>query len=167
MDNLEIMVQLGLVVFAAVVTLIAALIDVRKFIIPNWCSLAVFVTGVAFAYFSGSLVTSFAVGLALFFAGAILFQMGFAGGGDVKLLAAAGVWAGVAGVFDLLLLVALGGGVLSVVYMAVGAISLKRRGELVSIWTLLRHNVPYGVAICAGAFYFFVRIIVQLVGSEV
>jgi Flp pilus assembly protein protease CpaA len=61
-DNLEIMVQLALVVFAAAVTLVAALIDIRKFIIPNWCSLAVFVTGVAFAYFSGSLVTSFAVG---------------------------------------------------------------------------------------------------------
>lgn len=167
MDNLEIMVQLALVVFAAAVTLVAALIDIRKFIIPNWCSLAVFVSGLVFAYFSGLFVTSLAVGVALFFAGAILFQFGLAGGGDVKLLAATGVWAGLSGVFELLLLTALGGGVLSLIYMLSGAVVLKRKGEPVSAGVLLKQSVPYGVAICAGGFYFFVRFIVQLLGSEV
>jgi prepilin peptidase CpaA len=80
------------------------------------------------------------VGMAVLAVGILLFARGWVGGGDVKLLASASVWAGPALVFDLLVIMALSGGVLAVLVMLRGRNDAKRA-------------LPYGIAIAAGGVY--------------
>jgi len=90
----------------------------------------------------------FAVGFALFAAKAV-------GGGDVKLLAAAALWAGPGMILDFLLVAAITGGALALV-MATGArFSVARVCEMCGAVPLrdavLGSAVPYGIAIATGA----------------
>ena len=97
-----------------------------------------------------SLVGGLAAGCAgaVFVAGALLFSRGFIGGGDVKLLTAATLWAGPSLTPALLIVTGLLGGVLTIVLVAPLAMGVRR---------LMRHPhgglgpVPYGVAIAAAA----------------
>ena len=91
---------------------VAAFEDFRRLVIPNGvviglCVLWPFQLAAAPG---ASLITGMAAigcGFAVFFAGALLFSRGLIGGGDVKLLAAATLWAGPGGTLPLLLLTGL------------------------------------------------------------
>ena len=64
------------------------------------------------------------------------------GGGDVKLMAAVGAWAGVKQVAPILLAAALAGGALAIVYMiADGTVSRTLR----NIFILIRHHLRSGI----------------------
>jgi prepilin peptidase CpaA len=80
-----------------------------------------------------------------------MFAAGKLGGGDVKLLASAGLWFDLAGALWLLVAVALAGGVLALLVLVLRTIdwSDEKRRRVV----LLRPGggIPYGVAIAAGA----------------
>lgn len=95
-----------------------------------------------------------AVGAAALAGGMLLWRLGSFGAGDAKLLAAGMLWAGPAGAFDLLLAMAVVGGGLALVqatplrFVAAGLASLLFRG---SGEAFLRPQVPYGIAIAAGA----------------
>lgn len=87
--------------------------------------------------------------------GAVLFSRGWIGGGDVKLLAAAALWAGAEALPPLLLLTGLIGGLLALLFLTpLGAwITATRDAEPRRVSA---HNprmggtpVPYGVAIAA------------------
>lgn len=100
----------------------------------------------------------------------VLFLVGGMGGGDVKLMAAVGAWAGANETVALLIATALAGGVLALVYM----LHHKRvLATLANTLELIRHHltsglrphpvlnvqepgmirVPYGLAIALGALY--------------
>jgi prepilin peptidase CpaA len=95
--------------------------------------------------------------LAVFLAGALLFARGYLGGGDVKLLSAAALWAGPAGLPTLLLLTAVFGGALALFLL------LPLGGQLATSARLmlgqpalpaphgLAMPIPYGVAIAGAA----------------
>ena len=96
-----------------------------------------------------------ALGAGVFVAGFVLHALGYLGGGDAKLLAANAPWMGWPGLMDFLLLVALFGGLLALIF------AIVRHGALVfPQWLMDRswfsrllergRGVPYGVAICAG-----------------
>src|SRR5262249_18357991 len=94
----------------------------------------------------------------------VVYQRGWMGGGDVKLLVALAVGLPVTGVVQLLVATALAGGVLALVHvmmrllpsprLAPAGSSLLRRVYAVERWRHLRHApLPYGVAIACGGIW--------------
>ena len=92
-----------------------------------------------------------------FSVGAVLFARGYLGGGDVKLLSAATLWAGPAGTPELLMLTGVLGGALALfLLMPFGTqIAAAARGMLgqppIDTGRGLAMPVPYGVAIAGAA----------------
>ncbi len=100
----------------------------------------------------------------------LLFLVGGMGGGDVKLMAAVGAWAGTALTVTILIATAIAGGILAVLYMV---LHRRVRATLLNTLELIRHHltsglqphpvlnvrepgtmrVPYGVAIAMGTLY--------------
>src|SRR5712672_4818783 len=149
---------IALPVFAAVMA-IAAYEDFRRLVIPNLLPAILCVAWpVHFAAVPSLFGAMTAIGcaLAVFIVGAALFARGFLGGGDVKLLTAATLWAGAAGTPSLLVLTGLLGGVLTLfLLMPFGAqLAEASRAFLAPSAISADHDaaksVPYGVAI-AGA----------------
>jgi prepilin peptidase CpaA len=118
--------------------------------------------------------TTFGLAVVTFLVLALLCMAGKLGGGDVKLLAASVLLVGASSFFDFLLLTALAGGVLSLVYIAAflilkvlpaspaaAATSVSSRKTLITrihlLWRierrriLRRSSIPYGVAISGGS----------------
>jgi len=100
----------------------------------------------------------------------VLFVVGAMGGGDVKLIASVGAWAGSANVVPVLLAAALAGGLLAILYMVFG------QGIRQTFWNILdlihfrltsgfephpvlnvreagSMHVPFGVAIAMGTLF--------------
>lgn len=131
----------------------AAIGDVRNYLIPNWISIAVAALYPVYVLLHPQPLdwsTGILVALSLFGAGFLLHAMGVMGGGDVKLLAAAGLWAGTQYLMPLLLIMVLSGGVLAVVLMIV-----RHRRARVRKFRVRpakgEGQLPYGVAIAAGS----------------
>ncbi len=158
---------------AVLVASAGAVSDARSARIPNWLT---------YSGLSAALLLRFAVlgwgGLKSGVAGMlaagglflILFVMGAMGGGDMKLMATVGAWVGSAQVVTIVLVAALAGGFLAVLYIIFG-----RRGrqtlwnlvELIRFWLTSgfqphpelnvresgSQRVPFGVAIAMAALY--------------
>ena len=131
-----------LVAILAAMLIIVAAGDLRNRLIPNWLNLAIALTAIPFWWLSGyalwpdiAIQIGLAAGLFMFFA--ILFHLGMMGGGDVKLLAALGLWLPLASMVKLLVIMSIAGGVLTLVMLA-----RKWRASSEE-----KTEVPYGVAI--------------------
>jgi len=144
----------------AVVMAAAAFEDFRRLVIPNQLTILLSVLWPIYFAFSPSLYGALgAIGcaVAVFLVGAVLFARGWLGGGDVKLLAAATLWAGPADTPALLMLTAvLGGGLALFLLMPFGSqMSLAARAMLgqpaIPAESGLAAPVPYGVAIAGAA----------------
>ena len=99
---------------------------------------------------------SVACAAGLFALGAAAFAARILGGGDVKLLAAIGLFAGPAGTLDLLLVTALTGGVLGIAVLAGAPIGpASNPGE-----ATLHRKLPYGPAIAVGGLWVATRLAV-------
>jgi prepilin peptidase CpaA len=127
----------------------AAVADSRRLIIPDRYALAVVVAFAAAALGRPLAETGLGVltGLAVFAIGAVLFARGWLGGGDVKLIAAAALWAGPSGLALLLQVTAFAGAALALVML----VRLRRRTP--GGWAMqapLAAPMPFGVAIAAG-----------------
>ena len=141
-------------------TIAAALSDLREFRIPNKISLALLALYPLHVLVSPTpvdwLMALMAASL-VFAAGLTLFFCGLVGGGDVKFLAATSLWAGSTLTPKLLLVMALAGGALGLMALAVQNIRRYRAtgivGVIVPDTTVAAPKLPYGVAIAAGAFY--------------
>ncbi|HRK96145.1 MAG TPA: prepilin peptidase [Rhodospirillales bacterium] len=96
-----------------------------------------------------------AAAAAVFAFGLIPFCLGLMGGGDVKLMAAAALWAGPAGAVDFVLVTTFLGGVMALVmvspYRFAVAVGLSRIGRDDIGTVLMGRVIPYAVAIAAGA----------------
>lgn len=138
----------------------AAVEDFRRFVIPNVVTAGLCLLWPLYFAASPSLsgaLWSLGCGIGVFTVGAVLFARGYLGGGDVKLLSAAALWAGPAGTPSLLLLTGLLGGALALFLImplgsqlaaAVRATVSRRPAE---IEATMPNPVPYGVAIAAAA----------------
>ena len=81
--------------------------------------------------------------------GTLLFSSGKMGGGDVKLLAALGLWCDITGALNLLLGVFLSGGLLAI--LIIGARMVAPAGNSSRVVVMRRGSgIPYGIAIAAG-----------------
>ena len=150
---------LVVLVFASVMA-VAAFEDFRRFVIPNLLPIVLCVLWPVYFAFAPSFygaVSSIGCALAVFLVGAVLFARGWLGGGDVKLLSAAVLWAGPAGTPALLMLTGVLGGALALfLLMPFGSqITMAIRALLgqpaVSTERGMATPVPYGVAIAGAA----------------
>ena len=144
----------------AVALLAAAIEDTVRLRISNITSLAVVLCALiamAFHGFQVSLWQNAVVFVAVLAFGTVAFANNLFGGGDVKLLAATGLWMSLSGAVWLLAAVFIAGGLVAVAFILVrlGRGSRpKRKGG---------NRIPYGVAIATGALYVLG---VQFAGGE-
>lgn len=149
----------ALLAFAALM-LLAALEDLRRLVIPNVLTLSLCVLWPLYALGTPTLfdtLGSLACALLVFLAGALLFSRGFIGGGDVKLLAVAVLWAGPGKIVPLLLVTGVLGGMLALLLLIPPGAHLATLARAkfgpgdASIKSGLATPVPYGIAIAAAA----------------
>jgi prepilin peptidase CpaA len=149
-------------VLAAITLLLASGHDLAFRTVPNWMPVVLLLDGILLRFMGGTLVPGLLAGLLVLLAGAFCWRRGWLGGGDVKLLAATAVLVPPSLVINLLLDVALAGGVLAMIYLAMarlvaspagiarppGLFRRIRRAELYRVRR--RGSLPYASAIAAG-----------------
>lgn len=151
------MISLGGFVTTALCLLLmlAAVVDIWRLRIPNVFPIAILLLFPLWIYHAGwtpTLWQNAAVLLMIFFGGALVFSRGWLGGGDVKLLAAIALWFDFRGAAALFLFVAIGGALLSILFILLRRIvpaRLTNEGNILSLKA--RGPIPYGVAIAGGA----------------
>jgi prepilin peptidase CpaA len=145
--------------------LYVATIDIATRLIRNEICLALALLGIAGQFASPMQVAESLIAatiLLLLLLG--IYQRGWIGGGDVKLLVALAVGLPLMGVVQLLTITALAGGVLALVHLmmrmlpyprlAPAGSSLVHRVYAIERWRHLRHApLPYGVAIACGGIW--------------
>lgn len=134
--------QYGLLCALAIALLIAAFTDIRSRRIANWLNGAIALGAPLYWYASDlalwpDVAWQFGVALATFAVLSILFAIRAMGGGDVKLLTALALWIPPLAYLNLLTMMALLGGVLTIGF---------------GMWHIYRRQkdkltIPYGVAI--------------------
>jgi prepilin peptidase CpaA len=148
-------------VLLACFVIIAAVLDMVSFRIPNVLCGLVLVTFLAAAYISNDVtpLPHLYAGMGMLVLGIGLFYFNIMGGGDVKLLTVVALWLGLTNLGSLILATALIGGVLGG-FLLIGRALLHRALPVASIPNLdaypaLKRNgpVPYGVAIALGTLY--------------
>ncbi|WEK48082.1 MAG: prepilin peptidase [Candidatus Andeanibacterium colombiense] len=142
------LIQYVLLAMLAIGLLIAAFTDIRSRQIANWLNIAIALGAPLYWWASGialwpDVAIQLGVAAATFAALAILFALRAMGGGDVKLLAALALWIPPLQFLNLLVIMALVGGVLALTFGA---------------WHIARHRrdrlaIPYGVAIATGGLW--------------
>ena len=140
----------GLLAALAIALLVAAVTDLRRRQIDNWLNVAVAAAAPLFWLATGLSLGGVGWQLAMASGAFVIcggfFAMGWMGGGDVKLLTALALWIPPTQFLSLLIVMALVGGVLTLV---------------IGSWHIARHRrdrlaIPYGVAIAAGGLWVLV-----------
>ena len=152
--NLAVEAPQWLALIVAVLLLAAAVEDAVRLRISNIVVLLVLVGAIVAAAVTGpelSLWQNLLVFLGLLGIGTPMFAAGKLGGGDVKLLAAVGLWFDFVGALGMILAVVLAGGLLALVVLILRSFGWSE--EIRRRVVLLRPGggSPYGVAIAAGA----------------
>lgn len=132
---------------------VSAMEDLWRLQIEDWLSagvaigaaLAAATAGPVAALWQNMLLLSLVLGF-----GTLLFASGWMGGGDVKLLAASALWFDLASGAKMLLAVAIAGGLVSLIVMALRSLPLPSGLRQHIDWLRRDEGVPYGVAIAAG-----------------
>lgn len=151
-----------LVLLSAATLLGAVLNDIAFRTVPNWMPATLVALGIGIRTMDGGLTSGLLACVLILFGAGFCWRRGWLGGGDVKLLAACGVLAppGLSGV--MLLDVALAGGILALLYLALSQVvpapgeacpSGRLRGVLWAEHRRIhqRSPMPYASAIAAGA----------------
>jgi prepilin peptidase CpaA len=141
-------IEYGLLIALAIALVFAAFTDIRRRQIDNWLNAAIALTAPAFWWASGlslwpDVALQLGVALAAFAVLAGMFALKMMGGGDVKLLTALALWIPWDAFIQLLVVMAIAGGVLTIV---MGAWHVARRQTD-------RLAIPYGVAIAFGGLW--------------
>ncbi|WP_425066229.1 A24 family peptidase [Reyranella sp.] len=166
MPDLATFLQAGCLIALAGLLITAAWQDFRTLHIANGLSIAIAALFgvwaaaglVEEAYSFTTLGLSIACAGALFLVGAAAFAAGILGGGDVKLLAAVGLFAGPAQVVDLLLVTSITGGLLGVAALAGAPLGPVSGRGAATLRGRLRGRLPYGPAIAVGGLWVATRL---------
>jgi prepilin peptidase CpaA len=141
-------IHYGLLIALAIALVFAAFTDIRRRQIDNWLNGAIALGAPLFWWSSGlslwpEVALQIGVAIAAFALLAGLFALKMMGGGDVKLLTALALWVPWEIFLQLLMVMALAGGVLTIVMAGWHAIRRNRE----------RLAIPYGVAIAFGGLW--------------
>jgi len=155
---------------------LAAWWDLRHRRIPNEISLtivALWLGAVALGV-SGPKLAAIGTGMSLLVLGILAWRCGWLGGGDVKLIAALGLWAGPSHVDALLFGTALTGGILAVATWFAGRLSewppaglalamvdrlLPSTQFAPNVTSWRSQGLPYGIAVAAGGGWMVQRLL--------
>jgi len=159
--SLYVSVQTGCLIGFALLLLLAAWQDWRTMHIADGISLGIVAIFAVWAMSGVAAGTFLVIDLALalvcaagmFGLGTLAFAVGAMGGGDVKLAAAASLFAGPALILDFVTVTALVGGVLGVAILAGAPIGPVASTGGSTVRTRLRGNLPYGPAIALGGLW--------------
>ncbi|MGP1256812.1 MAG: A24 family peptidase [Kiloniellales bacterium] len=148
---------------AALALVIAAGSDVRRYMIPDTCSLVLLAGFFVYALSGatqGAWPLHLAVAVLVFLAGIGVFAAGLAGGGDVKLFAATALWAGPDLLAGLVVVMSLAGGLLAMAVLSrtwllrrVSPVSADQSAEA----SIAQQPIAYGLAIAVGGFFVLAR----------
>ena len=141
-------ISYGLLIALAIALLVAAFTDLRRRQIDNWLNALIALGAPVFWWSSGlalwpDVAIQLGVACAAFAVLAGLFALKVMGGGDVKLLTALALWITPYHFMELLLVMALAGGALTIVM--VGWHTIRRERD--------KLKIPYGVAIAFGGLW--------------
>jgi prepilin peptidase CpaA len=141
-------ISYGLLIALAIALLVAAFTDLKRRQIDNGLNLAIALGAPAFWWASGldlwpGVAMQMGVALAAFVVLAALFAFKVMGGGDVKLLTALALWIPLFQFLQLLVVMSLAGGALTI--FAVAWHVMRRQRDRIA--------VPYGVAIAFGGLW--------------
>lgn len=153
------MILIALSMSVAFLLILAGVIDFRSRLIPNWISLSIVL--LYFAFLAAQhlfvfpveplqVVSSLAVGVVVGILFTTLFVFKKLGGGDVKLITAMSFWAGLKGITAFLLMMALFGGLVALVYLIVARMRKTKKNKPISGSgnnTSGNMDIPYGIAI--------------------
>jgi len=143
----------GNLLVMALFGLIMASYDLASLRIPNALNALAACCGLVLALMAGgwsALPPALGGGLVAFGLMAIFFFLGAVGAGDVKALAALGIFVGPWGAVELFLCTVLCGGALAVLRV----LAARGPGGFRLGWVAAKGlNMPYGLAICAGALW--------------
>ncbi len=137
--------------------------------IPNWIPTSLLVAGVILRLRQGNLIPGICVAALLLTIVVVFWLRGFIGGGDMKLIPAVALALPPSEAFDFVLSVAIAGGVLALIYLALsffvrrpypglryGLFARIRKAEA---WRMHRRGpMPYALAIAGGALPIFINI---------
>ena len=142
--------------------IIAGAGDALSMRIPNWLTLLIALLFLPMALLTGmpwSMIgIHILVGACMFAAGFVFFALGLFGGGDAKLLAAAGLWLGWPDLMPFLVMTAFAGGALALcvgIWSAINVTSEINDGSIFRRLGSIKPNVPYGYAFAIGAILSF------------
>jgi prepilin peptidase CpaA len=143
-------VQTAVLMLFPALVILGGVRDLVSYRIPNWISLALIAS-----FLLAVVGLDLALGVGALAAGAAMFALGWIGGGDAKLFAAAALWLGWPAAQTYLMVTALSGGLLSLLLLSLRA-SAARSFVLAGPAWFVRlaapgESVPYGVAIAVGA----------------
>ncbi|MEL6529201.1 MAG: prepilin peptidase [Pseudomonadota bacterium] len=138
----------GLLIALAIALVFAACTDIKRRQIDNWLNAAIALGAPVFWWTSGlalwpDVALQFAVAIGAFALLSILFALRMMGGGDVKLLTALALWIEPGAFLQLLIIMAIAGGVLTIVMGAYHFLQNQKE----------RLAIPYGVAIAFGGLW--------------
>ncbi|NCP12623.1 MAG: peptidase [Sphingomonadales bacterium] len=141
-------ISYGLLIALAIALVFAAFTDLRRRQIDNWLNGGIALAAPAFWWASGlslwpDVAIQLGVALAAFALFAGLFALKMMGGGDVKLLTALALWVSPQNFVELLFVMALAGGALTIVMVCWH--TMRRQKDKLAI--------PYGVAIAFGGLW--------------
>lgn len=153
------MITATLILVFPAMALIGGMKDVTSFTIPNWVSLVLIGAFLPAALLAGvglpQIGLAALIGVFALFSAMGMFAMGWIGGGDAKLFAAAALWLGFPAVVNFVLITGLAGGALALSLLGLRSMWLRPIAERGPAWfsRLARPggDVPYGVAIAFGA----------------
>lgn len=150
-----------LLIFPAALALAAAT-DLLTMTIPNRLSLALALAFAVAAPVAGltwaQIGTHVAVGAAVLALGVALFAFNLFGGGDAKLLAAVALWIGLDPLLSYVVMVAIAGGMLSVLILGFRAIALPPalyRHDWIARLHAPKSGIPYGIALAAAGLWIY------------
>ena len=152
--NLDILAPNWAVIVLMALLAAAAIQDAMQLRISNLLSAAVLVLGVVAIIVVGPEIrlwenlVVFVVTLAV---GTLLFSRKILGGGDVKLLAATGLWFHLGGALRFFVSVAIAGGLLALIIIIVRQFNWSDSAQQRFVILRRRGGIPYGVAIAVGA----------------
>jgi prepilin peptidase CpaA len=145
-----------------VLMIVAGAGDALAYRIPNWLTALIAVAFFPLAIAGGmpwdAVLMHVVAGIVLFFAGFALFALGLFGGGDAKLIAAAGLWFGWPNVIPFLVLTVFAGGLLALAVAAWAMLNMNAelKGQTwLKRFSAMKPNVPYGYALAIGAILAF------------
>lgn len=141
-------IHYGLLIALAIALVVAAFTDIRSRQISNWLNGGIALGAPLFWWASGlalwpDIAMQLGVSAAAFAVFAGLFALKMMGGGDVKLLTVLALWVSPAIFMQLLVVMALAGGVLTVA-MVMWHTARRQKDKLA---------IPYGVAIAFGGLW--------------